>query len=277
MQFHDAIWLRLAIGALMCVSLQGMGDVVVVVNRTSEPVRFTVSTSSMNSRDVTLPRGEMVTLAMRSRADLDCASATPNDYQLQANEAYYFEPAKAKPSHFAKSTWVAARIARRSRVDQVEKRNGFGRDPRQDSRGRRRERHQRVMGTTPKKTDRRRLGAVERLFHVKFEVVSVETWHSSIEAANFADVMRDFERVVDPKPARLAIGFSSQLSVLMSETTPESIDAPLHSHLLIGEQSTQLTEAERLELLIHRLGHYLARYTARKVVPQCAFGKQTAK
>lgn len=99
---------------------------------------------------------------------------------------------------------------------------------------------------------------IQRHCGVRFEVVAVGTWDSDNRIVDFAESLREFEREVNPAPARLAIGFTSQY-----KTPPRrrihlgGTRGALHSHILIREWAQHVTTTERLEVLLHELGHYL--------------------
>ncbi|HEX5471121.1 MAG TPA: M12 family metallo-peptidase [Lacipirellulaceae bacterium] len=97
----------------------------------------------------------------------------------------------------------------------------------------------------------------ERYFHVGFQVVAVGTWHSDDATADFFDSLTEFEHKVDRSPAKLAIGFTSQWPMVHGRTHMAGTRGPLHSHILVREGSPQINEPERLEFLVHELGHYL--------------------
>ncbi len=110
---------------------------------------------------------------------------------------------------------------------------------------------------------RERLQAASKIFEqhcrMRFEVVAVDTWESNDGVTDFRLSLREFERKVRLKPpARLAIGFTSQYRkpdkrrVHMGGTR-----GPLHPHLLVREWSQHVSESERLEILVHELGHVL--------------------
>lgn len=88
------------------------------------------------------------------------------------------------------------------------------------------------------------------------DVISFETWVSDAEVTDFETGFREFVSRVDPSPAVLAIGFSSQWATL-SSPSPLGVSAgPLSRHILVREYGRQITESERLETLLHELGHY---------------------
>jgi hypothetical protein len=97
---------------------------------------------------------------------------------------------------------------------------------------------------------------LERHSRVRFEVVAVETWESSNKITEFGGTLGEFERTVKPGPARLAIGFTSQYPYPEGFTHLGSIRTALHTHILIREWYPR-SEPERLEVLVHELGHFL--------------------
>ena len=98
---------------------------------------------------------------------------------------------------------------------------------------------------------------IERHCRVRFQVVAVGTWTSNDGARELRQLIEEFERKVNPAPARLAIGFTGQYQTLRDEKRMGGIRGPFHSHILIREWGRQLAEPERLEMLVHELGHFL--------------------
>ena len=92
---------------------------------------------------------------------------------------------------------------------------------------------------------------------ITLRVVAVGTWNSDDNEQDFFRSLGEFEREVLPAPARLAIGFSSQYAIMKGRVHLGGTRGPLHSHILIKERATNVLETERLELLVHELGHYL--------------------
>jgi len=98
---------------------------------------------------------------------------------------------------------------------------------------------------------------IERCCHVRFKVVAVATWTSDNDIHDLGKLMDEFERKVRPEPARLAIGFTGQYQSLREDKHIGGARGPFRSHILIREWGRQITEPERLEILVHELGHYL--------------------
>jgi hypothetical protein len=115
---------------------------------------------------------------------------------------------------------------------------------------------QRVWEERTRKRLRAASDMLEQLCQIKLEIVDVGTWQSDDTIAGFRAMLADFEKKVMPSPGRLAIGFTSQL--LNSTECPQvgGTRGALHSHILIREWFGR-TEPERLEVLVHELGHYL--------------------
>jgi hypothetical protein len=108
---------------------------------------------------------------------------------------------------------------------------------------------------------RARLKAASSIFEkycrVRFETVAVETWKSNDGAIEFEDALADFREHVPLGSARLAIGFTSQYEIAQRGTHLGGTYGPLATHILLREWSQHLSEAERTELLVHELGHFV--------------------
>jgi hypothetical protein len=98
---------------------------------------------------------------------------------------------------------------------------------------------------------------IERYCRVRFEVVAVETWRSQDDARELGPLIAEFERTVKAAPARLAIGFTGQYQSLLGEKHMGGTHGPFRPHILIREWGRQIEEPDRLEMLIHEVGHYL--------------------
>ena len=108
---------------------------------------------------------------------------------------------------------------------------------------------------------RKRMAAASDVLHrhamVKLNVVAVETWRTDNSEHDFNATLSDFVRKVDPFPGQLAIGFSSQYEVVRGRIHMGGTRGPLRPHILLREWSKHASEREKLELLLHELGHYL--------------------
>ena len=98
---------------------------------------------------------------------------------------------------------------------------------------------------------------IARYCPVRFEVVGVARWTSDNTAHDLEQLIAEFERTVKPAPARLAIGFTGQYATLRGDKHLGGTRGPFRSHILIREWGQQITEPERLEILVHELGHFL--------------------
>jgi hypothetical protein len=99
----------------------------------------------------------------------------------------------------------------------------------------------------------------ERYCRVRFKVVATGTWQSTNQITDFSLSLREFERAVKLQPpARLAIGFTSQYK--RPETRRAHMGGtrgPLYPYILVREWSQHVSPSERLEVLVHELGHVL--------------------
>ena len=96
----------------------------------------------------------------------------------------------------------------------------------------------------------------EKYAGIKLEVVACDTWTTDNKVQDFDAQLRDFEANVDAAPADLAIGFASQYSIVTGRTHLGGTRGPLANHIMVREWSKQVSEPERLELLVHELGHH---------------------
>lgn len=108
---------------------------------------------------------------------------------------------------------------------------------------------------------RRRIEAANRIlgefFPFRLEVVAVESWESDDGLTTLEAGYRQFAAAVDPRPGALAIGFASQWSAAKSPGPLGTCSGPLSRHILLREHGPEITETERLEMLLHELGHVL--------------------
>ncbi len=243
---------------LILCSASAAADVIVLANRTGRalPVRFAPLSGAPQM--LTLAVGENVPIYLDGKANISVSSpgATMNR-SLDANCAYFFardnkgridvqkiglgEDGTLMNGHSLPGTASRAPIAIvtvKILVDEEEP----GRQPVWEHRLRRR-----VEAAS---------AIFEKYFRTKLEVIAVGTWNSDNSTSDFIASLDEFEREVNPAPAKLAIGFTSQWQMTRGRTHMAGTRGPLHSHILAREGSPEISEAEKLEFLIHELGHY---------------------
>lgn len=91
---------------------------------------------------------------------------------------------------------------------------------------------------------------------VRLKVHSFGVWQSTDTIQEFTRSLREFEKIVNPEPARLAIGFSSQYRFQSGRNHLGGTRGPLRHHILIRENAPSVLEPERTEVLVHELGHF---------------------
>jgi hypothetical protein len=233
-------------------------DVVVIVNRTTKSVEFVATTSIAPPQEITLAAGDLVPIPVRAGMQISCSAARPTEYSLSANSAYFFQRTPDETLTFSEidlqsdastrsgrdlgngATWdVNAVIPVKLLVDDEEP-------------------------AARKKWEARLRGRLEAAaeiflerFRVRFEVVAVETWDSDSSITDFEESLSEFAREVDPRPARLAIGFTSQYQLSSSTRHLGGLRGPLKPHILIREWPPHVMEWDRREVLVHELGHFL--------------------
>jgi len=99
---------------------------------------------------------------------------------------------------------------------------------------------------------------IKRKTGVEFKVTTVGRWRSSNRIRVFSGTLHEFVDSVNPK-GTLAIGFSSQYSRVDPSGSQRIAGTrqPLDQHILVREWERTISEAERVELLVHELGHFL--------------------
>lgn len=92
---------------------------------------------------------------------------------------------------------------------------------------------------------------------VQLKIIDADKWQSDNKVTDFELTLKEFERAVRPAPAALAIGFTSQYPVRLGRQKLGATRAPLHPYILLREYGPRISERERVEVLVHELGHYL--------------------
>ena len=98
---------------------------------------------------------------------------------------------------------------------------------------------------------------INQYTNIHFAVSEFGTWRSDNRINDLNRSLREFEQEVSPAPVHLAIGFSSQYKFRRGRNGLGGTRGPLHSHIMLRESSPNTQEPERLEALVHELGHFL--------------------
>lgn len=244
--------------------------VLVLTNRTGQEVRFSIASADGKSIPYTLPKGEILTLPLKGGAEIAfSAGGTKHRCQTRLNQIYYFvgDGASLRLSQVGFSgSWrkpqtaandqPGGRPAERSRVER-------GRDglllkvPVKIFVDQAERTTQLVWEKRLRKRIEEASDVLEKCCRVRMEVVDAGTWESDASLLKMSELLRDFRDKASPGKARLAIGFTGLRAEKSDDKTLGCTPGPLHTHILLREYKNLRTEAEKLEVLVHELGHFL--------------------
>ncbi|MGD9637117.1 MAG: matrixin family metalloprotease, partial [Pirellulales bacterium] len=248
-------------GLALCILLvcrPAAADVVVLANRTNNAVPVEVKAAGAAQR-LSIAAGDSVPVFVDGRASVTfSARGELKNYNVDANTAYYFgqtsdgqfdlhqiglgedkSTAGGRTLPGSAASAPIATIPVKILVDEEE--------PARPQHWERRLR-ERIAAASE---------ILKRHAGVELKVVATGTWDSNDKITDFFESLGEFERDVKPFPARLAIGFTSQYQVVQGRTHMAGTRGALNDHILVREWSRQMSEPERLELLVHELGHFL--------------------
>jgi hypothetical protein len=251
-------WMLLAIAALLAAAAV-RADVIVLTNRTSTPISGQVLPLGGSAIPVKLAPDDVLPVFVDGRAYINFnANGLPHHYLLDANSVYYFGQSEQKQVDLQKiglgedkssgegrplpgraGTAPMASIPVKILVDEE-----------QPAR-------QNVWEPQLRKRVAAASDILEKYARVQLKVVAVDNWQSDNATTDFFASLGEFERKVKPFPAQLAIGFTSQYQMVTGRVHLAGTRGPLSTHILVREWSQHISEPERLELLVHELGHFL--------------------
>jgi len=234
-------------------------EVTVLANRTVATISIEIVRGGELPKNLTIPSGDSLPVFFQGSLQVRFGEGLRRQqYLLQAGSAYFFARGadaesleleqigigeeKATPSAPAPSVPTSMQpvtITVKLLVDENEPT------------------HRRIWEPKLRKRIAAASKILERHSGVRLKVVAVATWESDEKRQHFGHSLREFELAVRPQPAQLAIGFSSQYQASRGRSHLGVTRWPMHSHILLRERSRNLLETERLELLVHELGHYL--------------------
>jgi len=256
-RFNTIILALQIVGAIACPVA---AEVTVLANRTSQAVELMLLPAGEPAKNMTIAAGDSRPVfykrALRVRYR---EGPMQREYTLDPYSAYFFAmrtdngllklekiglgeegaPQNAPPLPQLKPADSAATIPVKLLVDDDEPT------------------HRQIWEARLRKRVAKASKILERYSGLRLQVVAIETWDSDDAQHDFFQSLREFEREVNPQPARLAIGFSSQYRIAHGRVHMGGTRGPLHPYILLKERSPQVRETERLELLVHELGHYL--------------------
>lgn len=232
--------------------------VVVLANRTNRDVTGTVAAAEGRPQRVTVARGDLTVLTVSGGTTVSFISDNRlQKSRVEENSAYAFTAAgnevRLEPLYAGASP---------AGVPAKERTEGVVAPPRVTTLSVKLLVDKQEVDRDWENRLRKRLAAasevLERQCRVRLEVIVVEQWDSRAEAQNFEEQLSDFERKVPARPAFLAIGFSSRRLPIDPKGggRVSVLPVPLQTHILIGEWYP-LSEIQRLEVLLHELGHLL--------------------
>lgn len=245
----------------------GRAAVVVLANRTAEAVQFQVVSAAGGSRSYTLSKGDVLALPRTPGLEVVYpAAGTKHRCRTHSNEIYCFmgdaktlrlkqlvfrgawsqpwqddadDGDPVNPSAASKKVLVSVTV--KILVDQAEPTV------------------QNVWEKRLRSRVEQASAMLERVCRVRLEVIEAGTWESDGRLTKLSELLRDFREKVVPGKARLAIGFTGQRQALGEDTALGCTPAPLHTHILLREYKSR-TESDRLEVLLHELGHFLGAF-----------------
>ena len=263
--FFPALLALLALSSSRCEAA-----VAVLANDANVPVRFSIFSADGKQQQYTLERGDVIPIPIADKTGIAFESeGKPRRYELQANAIDHFImtdkalelrmlPIPAAPDEDPKLPPPAARDVAHT-IYTIPVKILADDD-------------QAAVQKIWEKEFRERIEAASDIFErhcgVRFEVKAVETWVSDNAITDFQKTLQEFENKVNPAPAQLAIGFTSQYAIPhVAQHTVMHLGGtrgPLHPWILIRELGSQhFSKSERLEILVHEMGHYLgASHTA---------------
>ncbi|MCH8922880.1 MAG: hypothetical protein IIA67_06995 [Planctomycetes bacterium] len=238
---------------------------VVISNRTKAPIDFVAAENDRPTVRHRLEAGDLKPIQVRGNLRLAFLSAGKKvQYELPPNSVYFFatdeggqldlhgigisSAAKPRPytkpkpppdAETAKKLAAVGKITVKILVDEDEA------APRRIWEPRLRKRIDEVSDI------------LEKHCRMRLEVVAVGQWKSDDRINEFPRSLREFEQEVSPGKAQVAIGFTSQYRLPKGRTNLGGTRGPLHTHVLIREWSRHIAEPERMEVLLHEVGHLL--------------------
>lgn len=245
-------------GSIACgFTTPACAEVAVLANRTREPLSISILVDGAQPQPITLDVGESRPLfyqrALSVRFQEDMFERT---YQLNAKSAYFFtrgegdEPLRMEQIGFAHNKPAAnGAVVRHNPMPPVVTVKLLVDDDEPT--------HRQVWEANLRRRFAAAAEIVERHSGVQLKVVAIGMWDSDDHQHDFNASMTEFEQEVSPSPAQVAIGFSSQYAAHAGRVHMGGTRGALHPYILLKERARNMLETQRIELLVHELGHFL--------------------
>lgn len=245
------------------VAPPALGAVVVIANRSRQEVPFTVQSRGDEPRKYVLASGDLVPVPVARPVQIIYKSdGNPRGFQLDPNTVCYFLETRLGgvdmrqvglgtgmiPPLDPKLSTMAVSAATMTGVGKIPVRLCIDDD-------------MRLTEAVWKPRLIERLNKASDIFEkhcrMRFEIVAFGRWDSDDATTDFSHSMHEFEQEATPPPGGIVIGFTSQYNDQRGVTRLGGTRAALHPFVLIREWPQHVNEPERLEVLVHELGHYL--------------------
>lgn len=257
-------WLFLAsVVALALTPATGLGGVVIVANRTRDEIPFTVQVQGRDPRAYRVASGDLVAVPVISPVRMAYRSEDiPYSYVLDPNTACCFLENDLGELELHQIGLGAGMVPplneslARSEVGTAKSAIAVGTVPVRvyiDDEG---QAHLEALKNRITERLHRASDIFEKHCRMRFEIVEFDEWHSDNAVNDFEKSLAEFERETYPADGGIALGFTCQYQRVSGSTHLGGTRAALHPYVFIREWPQHINEPERLEVLVHELGHY---------------------
>jgi Metallo-peptidase family M12 len=235
------------------------GAVDVIANRTNATVRFEIVALGGEATPYALEAGDVLPISVTTDVAIRFGTRRgPQSYDLTPNSAYFFHDVEGTGLDL-EQLGLHGHVARRPIDPETEQ--AVKSDLATVTVRIYVDEEERMTPDYWQNRLTKRVEAASAIFEkhcrVRFRVVAKGTWPSDDTAEDFQASLKNFERMVTAHPADVAIGFSSQYADTSPGAELGGTRAPFHPYVLIREGSPRISEPEKLEVLVHELGHFL--------------------
>jgi hypothetical protein len=241
------------------VAATSRADVIVLANRTHDAIACQVILDEKQAQPLQIAAEDLAVVSLRGPCELSYSTGGRQvRYDLDANSAYLFVRDERGGVDVSKidlggnEETFAGRVLSERAPSQA-----IGEIPIKvlvDN-------HELTRREVWEKRLRARIDSVsdilQRCCSLRLKIVAVDQWTADSGTIDFPQALLDFRRTVDPRPGRLAIGFTGRYSQPKGQLHLGGTQGMLQSHILVREWSATMSEPEREEVLLHEVGHYL--------------------